>query len=666
MEKINQKKAVYKAFNIASLTIMVFYMTVAGIFLAPKSVSSITVDPCPDLNADNQVNLSDLAYLGDTFGKMSGDSGFNSKADFDQDGDVDEFDKLVFEVYYNKPFICGSPMPEFDNLCPDYNDDGIVNLSDLSYFTTYKSEDNFDKADFDQDGDIDEFDLAFFEAYYNTNYVCPIKESKMVSTPTPEQTCFPNFVASAEHPNMVNLSDFAAFGEHYNSVEGDGRYDSLYDANGDGEINETDKIIFSLYYNKPFTCGQTRIVNITDMLCPDFNNDGKVNLSDLAFFGQYVDGQNTAMADFDSDGDVDDDDLSIFSIFYNTDYDCGGSVQNVCAVQNVAAPVPAVPCPDFNGDNQVNLSDFSFFSQYMSSNDLRADFDGSGKVDDVDLNIFSANYNKPFTCGQSILIIPVCGDSKIEGEECDDGNVVDGDGCSSMCKAELGYTCAGTPSICSSTCGDTIMAVGAETCDEGANNSDTPCVAGIDQTCTYCTTSCVETTVFGPETQAQIVPITAPKLTIAKSVESGTYYPGDKVNFIITIKNTGTDTAYNVRLADTMPAGFTYDDGSEGSWFFSDLKIGQEMNHIYTMTIGTSVVPGTYTNTAQVSADKVAAVTATANLDVIAKPGAVLGAETKGTVEAAEEETLPAAGIFLIDYLIMLFGLRGLAFILKK
>src|SRR5262245_28361856 len=50
---------------------------------------------------------------------------------------------------------------------------------------------------------------------------------------------------------------------------------------------------------------------------------------------------------------------------------------------------------------------------------------------------------------------PSCGDGKIDtGEECDDGKALSGDGCSSACKVEDGFTCSGTPSTCSSTCGD--------------------------------------------------------------------------------------------------------------------------------------------------------------------------------------------------------------------
>ncbi|MBX7196751.1 MAG: DUF4215 domain-containing protein [Sandaracinaceae bacterium] len=42
-----------------------------------------------------------------------------------------------------------------------------------------------------------------------------------------------------------------------------------------------------------------------------------------------------------------------------------------------------------------------------------------------------------------------CGDGRVdEPEACDDGNALSGDGCSSVCGSELGFVCAGAPSVC--------------------------------------------------------------------------------------------------------------------------------------------------------------------------------------------------------------------------
>ena len=75
-----------------------------------------------------------------------------------------------------------------------------------------------------------------------------------------------------------------------------------------------------------------------------------------------------------------------------------------------------------------------------------------------------------------LLMTTLCGQGKTEGSEaCDDGNTADGDGCSSLCAVEAGWTCnsecltfcQGTkPSVCSAICGDGRN-VTSEQCDDG-------------------------------------------------------------------------------------------------------------------------------------------------------------------------------------------------------
>src|SRR6185369_9302883 len=64
-----------------------------------------------------------------------------------------------------------------------------------------------------------------------------------------------------------------------------------------------------------------------------------------------------------------------------------------------------------------------------------------------------------------------CGNGVINpNEKCDDGNRDDGDGCSSKCQIEAGYTCLKKRTVCFPICGDGLL-VGDEACDDG-NNSD--------------------------------------------------------------------------------------------------------------------------------------------------------------------------------------------------
>jgi len=54
----------------------------------------------------------------------------------------------------------------------------------------------------------------------------------------------------------------------------------------------------------------------------------------------------------------------------------------------------------------------------------------------------------------------------ISPEKCDDGATSNGNGCSSTCTLETGYSCEDLPSVCSGICGDGIR-TGTEGCDDG-------------------------------------------------------------------------------------------------------------------------------------------------------------------------------------------------------
>jgi cysteine-rich repeat protein len=64
-----------------------------------------------------------------------------------------------------------------------------------------------------------------------------------------------------------------------------------------------------------------------------------------------------------------------------------------------------------------------------------------------------------------------CGDGRNAGYfACDDGNVLNGDGCSSSCSLEKGFVCSGgTPyekDVCDEVCGDGLN-LGSYQCDDG-------------------------------------------------------------------------------------------------------------------------------------------------------------------------------------------------------
>lgn len=87
-----------------------------------------------------------------------------------------------------------------------------------------------------------------------------------------------------------------------------------------------------------------------------------------------------------------------------------------------------------------------------------------------------------------------CGNGTVsEREECDDGNLVAGDGCSTTCDGEAGYGCTGSPSKCALTCGNGVLNPG-EQCDDGntdgADGCSAACRVESGYVCTYPGTAC--------------------------------------------------------------------------------------------------------------------------------------------------------------------------------
>ncbi len=105
----------------------------------------------------------------------------------------------------------------------------------------------------------------------------------------------------------------------------------------------------------------------------------------------------------------------------------------------------------------------------------------SGDGCEADCSAFTVNW----TCTSNALNAkttgckPICGNGvKTAPETCDDGNTNANDGCSALCVLEAGYTCTGSPSTCTATCGN-VKTLG-EACDDGNTVSGDGCNA----TCT--------------------------------------------------------------------------------------------------------------------------------------------------------------------------------------
>ena len=158
------------------------------------------------------------------------------------------------------------------------------------------------------------------------------------------------------------------------------------------------------------------------------------------------------------------------------------------------------------------------FDEFRVSNTVRAaewiktDYNTQG----TPASTYSLGTRTASTCGNG---------TKAGTETCDDGNIVSGDGCSTSCTVESGYTCnTATPNVCSTVCGDGIVA-GSEGCDDGGTTSGNGCSA----TCTVETTyHCSGTPAPAPSrcsTTTRLVTVDRTKVGTASSPTTLSNYP---------------------------------------------------------------------------------------------------------------------------------------------
>lgn len=83
-------------------------------------------------------------------------------------------------------------------------------------------------------------------------------------------------------------------------------------------------------------------------------------------------------------------------------------------------------------------------------------------------------------CSSTCTFEPSCGNGIIDaGEQCDDGSIFSGDGCSATCTVETGWACTGSPSNCVLACGNGVIDAG-ETCDDGNRIDNDGCSSSCD------------------------------------------------------------------------------------------------------------------------------------------------------------------------------------------
>lgn len=129
-----------------------------------------------------------------------------------------------------------------------------------------------------------------------------------------------------------------------------------------------------------------------------------------------------------------------------------------------------------------------------------------------------------------------------------------------------------------------------------------------------------------PKVQAtyaiKVVPVEKPILVMEKVANSSNVNAGGSLSYDIKVKNNGTTVAKNVVVIDQLPAGFVNLSSSSNTWILGDINSGVTKSISYVVKINENVSKGTYINTATLTSNNHASVTATANVQV---KGQVLG-----------------------------------------
>jgi uncharacterized repeat protein (TIGR01451 family) len=94
--------------------------------------------------------------------------------------------------------------------------------------------------------------------------------------------------------------------------------------------------------------------------------------------------------------------------------------------------------------------------------------------------------------------------------------------------------------------------------------------------------------------------VVQPALKITKDVNPKDITPCDTVTYTLTVTNTGTGAASNVKIMDDLPAGVTADSKSALSWDIGTLGAGQSQTRTFVAKAGKT---GSYVNHARTSAD---------------------------------------------------------------
>jgi len=151
-------------------------------------------------------------------------------------------------------------------ICPDFNNDGIVNNTDYDLFVIEFNQpvtDNNEEYDLNSDGEINFSDYVLFAKEFGKecSVVSDFEDSVEPETSAPLQ---PEPNVTSTEPNST-------------STESSTVPEICPDFNNDGIVNDTDYTLFSDNYNKPVT---------SETAMYDLNSNGKIDFADYVIFAK--------------------------------------------------------------------------------------------------------------------------------------------------------------------------------------------------------------------------------------------------------------------------------------------------------------------------------------------------------------------------------------------
>lgn len=151
--------------------------------------------------------------------------------------------------------------------------------------------------------------------------------------------------------------------------------------------------------------------------------------------------------------------------------------------------------------------------------------------------------------------------------------------------------------------------------------------------------------------------VVSPALSVKKTPVHAVLNVGDRLQYTITVKNTGTGAATDVRISDALPDGVAFADTGSAKrvWVVGTLDAGTTKKIVYTAKVLADATAGTHANSLVLTSENHA--TLAFGTDVAIHTPKVLGATT----------TLPATGAGILDLspiaigiLMIVVGLAGI------